>query len=341
MTAAHEFRQAPSTLADRLRAAIPRRAQAGVAGSTTSQAGTDVRLRVLRGRHQGAEAELLPGRINIGSSLDGDIVLTDRGVSAQHVVVELAGNPGARTLALSAVGAGVLVAGEELAVGATKSFAMPVTIDIADAGLEFIDPVPRTGGVSIARMARASVVLPAAVVAGMGVGALGSWLATPATLPNFTPRPGPTAPLAGQPTAQRLGVAPLTDAARIMERQLMAAGLDKQIRVAQRDNVLVAEGTLSIDAHPKWRAIKAAVREGVSERLLIADMVKPLEAGDSGMRAMIAAVTGGKSPAVIGVNGKRAGPGETLIDGWIVKQITAEAVQLERGGSKVTVKLSP
>jgi hypothetical protein len=327
MATTGNFKQAPLRLTQRLAAAARGKSQLADASRGGSQAkapsssrGRDVTLAVTRGRHAGAEAEVMNGRVTIGASLDGDIVLTDRGIAAQHLIVDLVGKPGARSLTLSALAPGVLVGGEELGVG-----------------IQFADPSP-------ADRTSLSVItaLPLAVAAGIGAGALGTWATSSSpSLPPLAPQSrtyaGPSAAPAGLP---RAGTIALADAAKTMERQLAAAGLDKQIKISQRDNVLTADGAVPMDAFPKWRAIKIALRDSVSERVLIADMVKPVETSD-GPRAMIAAVNGGKSPSVTGVNGKRAGIGETLGDGWIVREITSEVVQLERGGSRVTVKLTP
>jgi hypothetical protein len=334
MTAARDLRQTPARFVQRLAATARRR---DAASPSLARSSREVTLRVTRGRHQGAEAELVGGRITIGSSLDGDIVLTDRGIAAQHLTVDMVGKPGARSLTISALETGVLIGGDELAPGTPRSFKMPVTIDIADAVLQFVDPVP-------AERASLSVVtaLPLAVAAGIGAGALGTWAFSPQGPPaSYTPsRTYVGAPSTAAPSPLPTGTIALTDAAKAMQLQITAAGFEKQIKVTQRDNVLMAEGTLPVDAFPKWRAIKIAVRDNTSERLLIADMVKPLDTSE-GPRAMIAAVTGGKIPSVMGTNGKRAGIGEILADGWVVRQITADAVQLERGGSRVTVKLTP
>jgi hypothetical protein len=338
MSAARNVSQNPAQVAQRWVATARERMAASPPPPAPNPSGAkDVMLRVLRGRHTGAEAEISSGRIAIGSSLDSDIVLTDRGVMPEHLVVDLVGKPGARTLTVSALAGGVLVAGEEVQSGAPRAFAMPLTIDIGDVGIQFVDPVP--GERKALSMWTA---LPLAVAAGIGAGALGTWLTSSSTnTPQFPTPPRMAAPgPASAPTAPRLGVVNLANAARTMEQQLAAAGLDKQIKVKQRDNVLMAEGNLPLDAHPKWRAIKAAVRDSVSERLLIADLVKPIDT-DEGPRNLIAAVSGGKNPSVTATNGKRAQIGEILSDGWVVRQITAEAILLERGGSRVTVKLTP
>jgi Inner membrane component of T3SS, cytoplasmic domain len=293
-----------------------------------------LQIAVVAGRHKGARSDVGHEPTVIGAGLDCDIVLTDIGIKSRHVTLEPRGRGRGRYVAVTAHEPGVIIAGEDVAPGATVVSALPLSLDIGSARIDVTGTVAPAGE----RTLNMWFALPLAVAAGAGIGALLTWGSAP-SMPALSGVPAIRAAAPSGLPAATPTVA-VADVRAVMQRQLAATGLDKHIKISQRDNVILAEGNLPHDAYPTWRQVKAAINASSKERLLIADMVKPIEPGD-GPRGLIAAVTLGKSPSVMGTNGRRAGIGEMLADGWIVRQITTDDVQLERGGNRVTIKLSP
>ncbi len=299
-----------------------------VAEPQDGTSGTGLHVTVTRGRHKGATADIVGLRASVGQALDCDIVLTDANIASRHVILDFTGTPGSRSAVVTAGETGAVVAGHAIQPGVARTQRLPLQIDVGDATIEITDRAK-----TATRALNMTLAIPLAVGAGAGIGTLLTWGSAPdVVLPSARPQ----APIASTPRAAPTIALP--DVARQMDGMLATAGLQKQIKLTQRDNVILAEGTLPLDAFAKWRQIKAAVRESTSDRIVIADVVKP---GDTsaGPANMIASVSNGKVPFVTGSNGKRAAVGEPLADGWIVRHITPQSVLLERGTAKMTIKL--
>ncbi|MFM9272136.1 FHA domain-containing protein [Halomonas elongata] len=93
-------------------------------------------LEVTEGFHQGVAVPLEQAVCRIGAAEQADVMLSDVGVAAEHVILRFH----ARMVAIEAVGGEVTVGGETLAQGTGWRTDLPVTIDVGGARLRLSRP---------------------------------------------------------------------------------------------------------------------------------------------------------------------------------------------------------
>ena len=92
------------------------------------------------GRHGGVLQRLAPGRYTLGSDPEADFVLSDPGVAAAHVVLELAATGLHGRLTVRPEGGTVSVGSREFSPGSEITSSLPVAIRLAGIGIAFQAP---------------------------------------------------------------------------------------------------------------------------------------------------------------------------------------------------------
>lgn len=272
-------------------------------------------LSVRKGRHQGASVSIDRRHFTIGSSLESDVVLTDRGVAAAHVSITRTGSGLTDRIAVEVLADDVIVGGEAPPPGVTSIVTLPTDIHIADSVVHI------EGGQAKATVSTLTKLVPVGIAVGALLGLLVPLL--PSVLTTLLPG---NSPVLSRGTGEVIGEETLA----LVRARIAAAGLGPGIEVNARGSAVVVRGQLGEADFGRWRTLKSAlIGEGLVGSGLL-DLVSPASAGALA-NGVLAAVVMQPVPTVIGMDGRRAKVGEVLADGWMVKEISGEAVVLERG----------
>lgn len=275
-----------------------------------------MRLTVLKGRHEGASLAVNHREFTIGSSLDSDIVLTDSGVADSHVRVRRSSATFIDRIEVTALADNVIVGTEAPPVGARTTVTLPIDIHVGDSLVRIESDNPGKALKSTLSL------IPLGIVTGLAFGLVLPML--PVDLASLRTTFGTSAtstaaqPASGSPAA--------LDALR---SRIEEAGLTSVVETQSRGSAIVARGRAGPAELERWRSLRAKLAAEHPSAQIV-DLVGPASSAAL-PSSLVAAVVTRPVAIVIGTDGRRAGIGETLSDGWIVKEITADAVVIERG----------
>lgn len=302
-------------------------------------AASALQLDITAGLHQGVCLALdLPAYL-IGSGAQADLLLSDTGVAAAHLLLRLE----RETLAIEARGGDVQVtdaAGRSLLVpmGNGHRAHLPVDLQLGTARLRLQGAAavkPHTAPL-LAR-SRAQW-LCAAVFMGLCAAAFGSFSlqrdhsevamrAKDAGAGDQAALPAPNAPTTA--TAEQ--------AQRWLAEQVQVAQLTR-IEIGLRDGGLSAHGSVTPVQRTAWTSVQQAFDRRFGQAIVLHPQVS-VSSVPATPRVRFQAVFFGPHPYVISDTGKRLYPGAAVADDWVLDRIEAGQVILARGAERFTFTL--
>jgi hypothetical protein len=310
---------------------------------------------VADGFHAGVSLVLDGAEHRIGSAPAADIVLADPGVEPEHAVLRQIGG----RVRIEATGGDVLLAAGVLAKGHGCRVALPAELRIGGARVR-LEPTASGAGGWAARLA--AVRWPAAAAAGAA-----ACISAVAVIAALSPQPaaslapgappsnadleavGPRLAYAGRldelgplgtlaaPPSRRIaarsqdGRAPtLEEPAERLRARIAAAGLGN-LAVAVADGRLVVSGILDPARAPAWKEVRRWFDERYGERIVLSVELRDPKAAPMASLSL-KAIWLGEHPYVISADGGRYYEGALLNDGWTIKEIGTERLELARDG---------
>jgi hypothetical protein len=291
---------------------------------------TTLNLSVLTGLHAGVSVQLDEPMCRIGSDLACDIVLTDAGMSAQHVMLHLL----PPHVVIEAYAADVFVGHTHVPQGTGYRCLLPVKLKIADVDLHISCSSSSTGTSALRdflthpRIPRNYLLVIAALFTICMVVAFSfekppiSVEVAPAESVIFDQDPA-------------LPLAPSANAA--LHAKLAEAGLSA-LHVEGQEAYLRVSGELTSEMRPRWEDIQQWFDRTYGATHFLENTVSA-RVPAAAPRIRIQAVWLGESPYVIGERGERLYPGAAMKDGWILLRIEARQLVFKRNDTEYTFTL--
>lgn len=165
-------------------------------------------------------------------------------------------------------------------------------------------------------------------------------------LTGFMPRRSEAASLAAEVGRRVPGVrsvdnriaTPDVAAERLRARLAATPSLGGAIRVTVEGDSVVASGAVGPDAEAGWRAAHDWFDQRFGRYVVLVARVGPVFE-EKGPSLAVRAVWTGPMPYIIAGDGQRYVEGAVVLDGWVIRRITADRLVLGRGGRTLTLVL--
>lgn len=299
------------------------------------------RLSVVSGLHQGATIELAQSHYVIGSDADADIILMDSGIEPQHVHVRSAGN----RIIVEAVGGDVQVGDRHVHEGRGYRTNVPggqVELTVGDARVHISAP---TGGASLVPFRLAAPITAGALCVFAAVTALAMNASTKnpsqgANVNASSERGFQVAMLGGRDVVGLIGGQDsrpaVSEAAQTLAAQLQALGLGDIALNVEKDRIL-ASGSLAKEDSETWVNAQAWFDQNFEGRIVLSSDVR-VRGVEAPPRLSLQAVWYGPRPYVLASDGARYHEGAYIAKGWLIKEISENALLLSRDGATIALK---
>lgn len=304
------------------------------------------KFEVVAGTHQGAVVMLDRANYRIGSSPHADIVLSDRGVAAEHAVLHI--EDGA--VRIDATGADIRVEQELLPISRGRRIRLPVNVTLGTARIHLSGPARDTRGQRLGELGRWVIGKPLTATGVLACCALAITVVAQG-LPRKprTVDPAVTAGFAEAGALERsssgLAQGPSTassavqsastaeDAAHKVTARLSAANI-QTLRVSVVDGRLAVVGKVSKQDAAAWAAIQQWFDQTYGGRLVLATEVTPTSEARSLPRLQLQAISYGEHPYIVMGDGERYYEGAVLDNGWILREIGEDRLLLAKEGEQ-------
>lgn len=296
-----------------------------------------LQLEITTGLHQGVCLALdLPAYL-IGSAVTADLLLSDPGVAAEHLMLRLERG----SVAIEARGGDVQVTdptGRSLQVpmGHGHRARLPVVLQLGAAQLRLQANTPFKPHAAPLPSRNSGRWLCAALFMGLCAAAFGSFslprdhgetvAQAKAGADDKDPSMAASAPAVSAEQAQRW-----------MAQQLQAAQLNR-IEIGLREGGLSARGSVTPAQRSAWTTVQQAFDRRYGQAMVLHPQVA-VSSVPATPRVRFQAVFFGPHPYVISDTGKRLYPGAVLADDWVLERIAADQVILARGAERFTFTL--
>lgn len=304
--------------------------------SLSRTASPELKLEVVGGVHSGVRLSLADGDYSIGCKSGADIVLRDEGVAAQHVIICIDGND----IRAEAIGGTLRVGDEEIGFGHGCRLRLPAEIKIGSALLRLSsDRKPFPASDMPPLMSRIAE-RPAVAVTGMFGVALAGTLAWHGLQPVAADAERSEFAMiakSGAATAalQSGGLdAKADDVAHELQDKLRDAGL-ATIKISADGAHLTATGRLPESRAAEWTAIQRWFDKTYSPRMVLSTNVAS-DPASAAPAIRLQSIWYGPRPHIIAGNGVRYYEG-SVVDGWVLAQITEDGVTLKKGEENLTL----
>lgn len=302
-------------------------------------------LDVLNGSQAGASAPLGPGRWQLGSSLDCDLVLRDEHVALCHAVIRIDG----KHANVEALGQPVVVReaarqAVQLPRGTGCRCLLPVSLALGETQVRVAYPQDRAerrvwSPPAALIMLAAPAAMAALAYAGFSGGGTDAYASH---LPNKLdaaqwPRTAAERDQAVSPSVAAVADAPQASPLAALQARIRQENLHG-LQVHSQAGYVRVSGELPETDMPRWRAVQAWFDEHYGARRILHSTVQA-QATRALPQVRVRAVWLGESPYLIDGRGQRLYPGAALSDGWVLKRIDAKGIVLARGGREHTLQL--
>jgi hypothetical protein len=299
-------------------------------------AASAIQLEITAGLHQGVCLALdLPAYL-IGSGAGADLLLSDAGVAAAHLLLRLERG----TLAIEARGGDVHVidaAGRSLRVpmGNGHRAHLPVDLQLGTAQLRLREAAAAKAHTAPLLSRRHGQWLCAALFMGLCAAAFGSFSLQRdhSAMAMRAKAGGAEAPVALAAT----NTATVEQAQLWLAEQLQTAQLTR-IEIGPRDGGLSAQGSVTPAQRSAWTSVQQAFDRRYGQAIVLHPQVS-VSSVPATPRVRFQAVFFGPHPYVISDTGKRLYPGAAVADDWVLERIEADQVILARGTERFTFTL--
>lgn len=273
-----------------------------------------MRIRVLDGRHAGAEID--GQKLLVGSEIGADLFLSDVGVSAQHATLSLIDTPaGTRLLVTALAPVGTDRGG--MAPGTARNFRLATEIRIGEAvlcieGRKHVTEAPPAPEAKLE--VPASRQLANGSLAVLGLVSMGLLF-----LPQLQQA------YVGVPVPSRNSNRDADELRRSLRDAQLGA-----VRVTVATDGVVAEGTLPKERYQQWLALRAEFQQRRGGELL--DMVTMSAMAGPPTRLVASVSISGHY--VIRSDGEKRLVGQEFDDGWVISAIDSKSVTFARDGTE-------
>ena len=297
-----------------------------------------LQLEIVGGLHSGVSLSLEDGDYTIGSKAESDIVLRDKGVAAQHVVVCVEGS----RIRVEAIGGDLQIGDNDILAGHGYRLRLPAVLTIGDASLHLSRDDDQPG---IAKRLPETAKMAAKIIAAqrpavLAAGVLGCAFAL--TLLVYAFQSSPTNETITQISVTNDSMGPATGvpdeavakAQAQLQDKLGAAGIDT-IRVTSNGAHITADGRIQASRASEWTAIQRWFDQNFAPKILLAaNVVTDQTVMQPAFR--VQAVFYGERPYIIESN-IRYHEGAIMENGWILQKIGEKGVTLRRGEETLTL----
>ncbi len=297
------------------------------------------KLKILTGRHAGAEQTLTPGEAAIGSSLGGDIVLTDPSIAPLHAKLSC----GRFRLELEAVDASVSIDGRKLEPGDRITSAYPVRFALGDVETEcvsfhetFAFPALASRNVTAAAFGLLLIFAAARVLWPLHGTTRGVWKSPAAVELENNQSRVETTRSQGEAAQKKTEIAEA--AAIALQEHLAAAGL-QSIDASAEDGSVRAKGAITQASENAWRTVQLWFDGSFGQEVMLRSEVAISAPKSQNAPIGIQAVWAGKRPYLIDEHGDKYFEGSFLKDGWVVEKIEDGRVLLRRNQEVLSLSL--
>jgi type III secretion protein D len=269
-----------------------------------------IKLRVTGGRHAGAVSSANGGPQLIGSSVDADIVLTDKGVSPRHARIASSRHE----FELEALEGVVAINGGSLTPGQRIKSQYPATIEVGEAKIEIVRDEASGRKVVESFLTAGGVVL-------IALAGLADWHRG-ARDRDMAGAGGYDAASAGAPL-QRLALpGPETaNAAADALRQHLLSQRIATIDVKAGAGTVTAAGSVTPDRQADWQSAQIWFDESFGQNILLKSDVAILAAKPMKAPITIQSVWLGDTPYLIDGEGRKFFVGSMIRDGWVLEKV--------------------
>lgn len=304
------------------------------------------------GVHAGTVQRLAPGIYTLGSELEADVVLSDPGISAVHLILEL----DQQQLRLEPIQGSIAIEGEgaPLDPGGERYLSSPASFSIGDVRIRVTAPQDAVRAKKRVRMA--AMAAGVALIGVVGIQVTGI-LSSPDPLMDQQTADvdRPSEPDAGldrtdgqaadaamaMAKAETIDVDPepfttIHQAADELRARLRNETLSAIEVTATEDRILV-KGAAEPERMAAWQGVRMWFDSAFGQRFMMVADVKPQEKEEPPKLA-IEAIWLGEEPYLM-AGGRRFEEGSAIGDGWLVERIRADEVTFTRGDSSFSLTL--
>ncbi|RMH89870.1 hypothetical protein EA797_10035 [Stutzerimonas zhaodongensis] len=282
-------------------------------------------LQVIAGMHHGVSLPMDAPVCVIGAGPGDDLVLGDPGIETKHVRLRFS----ASHVTIEALGGDIqlLAAGKTTRIARGHGFraALPFEIQVGQASISLQAPIgasrpeaPVWYGKPQWLIAGAFMFICASALAMFSDAQPGESLAFMENL---------AATSVDRPVEQ----VPSLDKVRAdLAARASQAGL-KKLNLLVANGQLKAKGTITPEQRPQWVALQQYFDGHYGRHFVLQSSEVAVRASGAQPRVSFQAVWFGENPYVIDSSGARLDAGAALSDGWVIKDIRNEMVELTRG----------
>lgn len=281
-------------------------------------------LQVVAGVHRGVSLAMQEPVCVIGAGAADDLVLSDAGIAAQHLRLRF----GASQVGIEALGGDIQVtaAGRTTRVARGHGYraALPLNLQLGDATLTLLAPADEVRSHAPVWYGKPQWLMAGAFM-GICAGALAMFHEAPAD--------DPMAFINGLP-ATASGInnpAPSLESVRADLVQRASKAKLNNLQIFASNGQLKASGALTVQQRPEWLALQQYFDSHYGRYFVLHSSDVAVRAPGAQPKVHFQAVWFGENPYVIDSTGKRLVPGAPLSDGWVIKDIKNEMVELARG----------
>ncbi len=308
------------------------------------------------GLHAGTVQRLAPGIYTVGSELEADIVLSDKGIEAIHLIVEL----DRQGLRLEPLQGAVAVEGESVSLepGGERHLVLPVSFSIGDTTVKIT--APKDTVQSRRRMRTMMVAAGVALLAIVGFQIVdplgGDQSKGPASMARQQAEPLIDEPaigdamadmtadakgkgeagLDGDDSAAALPDVTLDQAAAALRERLTTDDFP-DIKVKTAVDRIVVRGAAEPERMGEWQDIRIWFDGAFGRDFLLVADIEPAEE-ETPPSLAIEAVWSGDDPYLI-AGGQRFAVGAHVGDGWMIDRIAADEITFKRGDRSFSLTL--
>lgn len=295
-----------------------------MAAHFSTATGAQPTLDVVAGVHRGVTLAMQEPICVIGAGHDDDLVLSDAGIAARHVRLRFT----AQHVSLEALGGDIQVtaAGRTTAIARGHGYraALPLSLQLGDATLMLLAPLDDVRAHAPVWYSKTQWVMAGAFMC-ICAGAVAMF--------NDAPEADPMAFINNLP-ATATGIsnpAPSLDSARADLAKRASSAKLKDLKIVAANGQLKASGSLTPDQRPEWVALQQYFDSHYGRHFVLHSNDVAVRAPGAQPKVHFQAVWFGENPYVIDSTGTRLVAGAPLTDGWVIKDIKNEMVELARG----------